>query len=48
MEFLIVGSEQQLECVNTQFIHVGEDQITPVMSVWNLVVIFDSNLKMDM
>ena len=47
-EFLIVGSKQQLECVNIPFIHVGEDQITPVMSVRNLGVIFDSNLKMDM
>ena len=28
--------------------HVGEDQITPVTSVRNLGVIFDSNLKMDM
>ena len=27
---------------------VGEDQITPVTSVRNLGVIFDSNLKMDM
>ena len=33
-EFLIVGSKQQLERVNTQFMHVGEDQITPVTSVW--------------
>ena len=47
-EFLIVGSKQQLERVNIPFIHVGEDQITPVMSVRNLGVIFDSNLKMDM
>ena len=47
-EFLIVGSKQQLERVNIPFIHVGEDQITPVTSVRNLGVIFDSNLKMDM
>ena len=47
-EFLIVGSKQQLERVNILFIHVGEDQITPVTSVRNLGVIFDSNLKMDM
>ena len=47
-EFLIVGSKQQLENVNIPFIHVGEDQLTPVTSVRNLGVIFDSNLKMDM
>ena len=47
-EFFIVGSKQQLERVNIPFIHVGEDQITPVTSVRNLGVIFDSNLKMDM
>ena len=47
-EFLIVGSKQQLERVNIPFIHMGEDQITPVTSVRNLGVIFDSNLKMDM
>ena len=47
-EFLIVGSKQQLERVNIPFIHVGEDQITPVTSVRNLGVMFDSNLKMDM
>ena len=47
-EFLIVGSKQQLERVNIPFIHVGEDQITPVTSVRNLGVIFDSNLKVDM
>ena len=47
-EFLIVWSKQQLERVNIPFIHVGEDQITPVMSVRNLGVIFDFNLKMDM
>ena len=47
-ELLIVGSKQQLERVNIPFIHVGEDQITPVTSVRNLGVIFDSNLKMDM
>ena len=35
-EFLIVGSKQQLECVNVPIIHVGEDQITPVTSVRNL------------
>ena len=46
-EFLIVGSKQQFERVNIPFIHVGEDQITPVTSVRNLGVIFDSNLKMD-
>ena len=44
-ELLIVGSKQQLERVNMPFIHVGEDQITPVTSVRNLGVIFDSNLK---
>ena len=43
-EFLIVGSKQQLERVNIPFIRVGEDQITPVASVRNLGVIFDSNL----
>ena len=47
-EFLIVGSKQQLERVNIPFIHVGGDQITPVTSVRNVGVIFDSNLKMDM
>ena len=47
-KFLIVGSKQQLERVKISFIHVGEDQITPVSSVRNLGVIFDSNLKMDM
>ena len=47
-EFLIVGSKQQLKRVNMPFIHVGEDQIIPVISVWNLGVICDSNLKMDM
>ena len=47
-EFLIVGSKQQLERVNIPFIHVGEDQTTPVTSVRNLCVIFDSNLKMNM
>ena len=47
-EFLIVGNKQQLENVNIPFIHVGEDQLTPVTSVRNLGVIFDSNLKMDM
>ena len=47
-ELLIVWSKQQLDCVNIPFIHVGEDQITPVMSVRNLSVIFDFNLKMDM
>ena len=47
-EFLVVGSKQQLDRVNIQLIHVGEDQITPVMSMRNLGVIFDSNLKMDM
>ena len=47
-EFLIVGSKQQLERVNIPFIHVGEEQITPVTSVRKLGVIFDSNLKMDM
>ena len=41
-ELLIVGSKQQLERVNIPFIHVGEDQITPVTSVRNLGVIFDS------
>ena len=46
-EFLIVWSKQQLERINISFIHVGEDQITPVMSVRNLCVLFDSNLKMD-
>ena len=39
-EFLIVGSKQQLERVNIPFIHVGEDQITPVTSVRNLGVFF--------
>ena len=39
-EFLIVGSKQQLERVNIPFINVGEDQITPVMSEWNLGVCF--------
>ena len=33
---------------NIPFVHEGEDQITPVMSVRNLGVSFDSNLKMDM
>ena len=47
-EYLIVGSKQQLERVNIPFIHVGKDQITPVTSVRNLGVIFDSNLKMVM
>ena len=47
-EFLIVGSKQQLERVNIPFIHVDEDQITPVASVRNLGVVSDSNLKMDM
>ena len=47
-EFLIIGSKQQLERVNIPFIHVGEDQSTPVTSVRNLGAIFDSNLKMDM
>ena len=47
-EFFIVGSKQQLERVNIPFIHVGEDQITPVTSVRNLGVIFYSNLKVDM
>ena len=46
-EFLIIRSKQQLERVNIPLIHVGEDQITLVMSVRNLWVIFDSNLKMD-
>ena len=35
-EFLNVGSKQQLERVNIPFIHVGEDQITPVMTGQNL------------
>ena len=30
---LLVGSKQQFERVNIAFVHVGEDQITPVMSV---------------
>ena len=47
-EFLIVGSKQQLERVNIPCVHVGEDRITPVTSVRNLGVIFDSNLKMDL
>ena len=47
-EFLIVGSKQQLERVNIPFIHVAEDQITPVTSVRDLGAIFDSILKMDM
>ena len=47
-EFLIVGSNQQLEHVNIPCIHLGEDQFTPVTSVRNLGVILDSNLKMDM
>ena len=47
-EFLIGGSKQQPERVNIPFIHVGEDQTTPVTPVRNLDVIFDSNLKMDM
>ena len=46
-EFLIVGRKQQLQRVNMPFFHVGEDQITHVMSVWNLYVVFDSNLNMD-
>ena len=44
-EFLIVASKQQFDCVNIPFIHVGEDQITPVTSVRNLGEILD--LKMD-
>ena len=47
-DFFIIGSKQQLERVNTQFIHVGEDQIRSVTSVRNLGVTFDSNLKIDM
>ena len=47
-EYLIVGSKQQVERVNISFIHVGEDQITPVTSVRNMGVILYSNLKMDM
>ena len=46
-EFLIIGSKQQLERVNIASIQVGDAKITPVKSVRNLGVIFDSNLKMD-
>ena len=35
-------------CFYIPLIHVGKDQITPVMSVRNSGVIFYSNLKMDM
>ena len=45
--FLIVGGKQQHESVNIPFIHMGEDQITPVMSVRDLSVNLDSNLKTD-
>ena len=47
-ELLIVGSKQQFEHVNIPLIHVGEDHITPVTSMRNLSVMFDSNLKIDM
>ena len=43
----IIDFWKQLERVNIPFIHVGEDQITPVITVQNLGVIFYSNLKMD-
>ena len=39
-ELLIVWNKQQLERVNLPFIHVGEDQITHMVSVRNLGVIF--------
>ena len=44
-EFLIVGSKQQLERVNIPFIHVGEDQITPVTPVRNMGVILTPTWK---
>ena len=46
-EFMIVGSQQQLERVRISSIQVGDAEVTPVKSVRNLGVIFDSNLKMD-
>ena len=45
---IFVWWKQQLKCVNVWFIRVGEDQITPVMSVQNLGVIFYPNLKIGM
>ena len=44
-EFLILGSKQQLKRVNITFIHVGEDQMTPVMSMRNLGVISSATWK---
>ena len=48
MEFLKLGSKQQLKRVDIPFIRVGEDQVTTVMSVRNLDESFGPTLKMDM
>ena len=46
-EFLILGSKQQLEKVNTHGIYVGNEQVAPVRHVRNLGALFDENLTMD-
>ncbi len=46
-EFMIIGSKQQLSKVDVTGLRVGEATVTPVDSVRNLGVIFDSNLSMD-
>ena len=44
-KFLILANKQQFDCVNIPFIHVGEDQITPVTWVRNLDVILTPTWK---
>ena len=44
IEFLIIGTSQQLKKVRTYTLSVGDAVISPVLSARNLGAYFDSNM----
>ena len=44
-EFIILGTQQQLQKIGQTSIQIGEDLVTPVDMVWNLGFFMDKHLK---
>ena len=45
-EFMVIGSQRQVDKVNITSITVGDTEVAPVSTVRNLGVMFDSNMSM--